>query len=306
VVTQSETARDAGEVAVLVNRRAGRRGDRAVRALSAVLGRAGLAGAMRPVDAKRLDEEIRTAIATGARVVGVGGGDGTMRTAADVLAGSETVLAPLPMGTLNHFARRLELGAIEAAVSALTAGKASRVPIGIADDHVFLNTATIGLYAEVVRRRNRLRRGLGKWPAAMLSSAATILRRPPVEVVLDIEGSRRRVSTPLVWVGVGRSSFPFAHEAPVQCGDPELEVVIVRPGYRLATATVFMRLILRLLRGNNPGDDPALEVIHARSLLVQAASPVGVTLDGEVFQWDAPLFIGIQADGLLVAAPNAG
>jgi diacylglycerol kinase family enzyme len=305
VVSYGEGAIGAGAIAVLVNRRAGRRGDRAVRALSAELGRSGLAGAMRSVDAGRIGDEVRMAAAAGARVVGIGGGDGTIRTAADILAGSETVLAPLPMGTLNHFARRLDLGGMKAAVRALSAGNSSHVPIGIADDHVFLNTATIGLYADVVRRRDRLRRVLGRWPAAMVASAATVLGQAPVEVVLDVEGSRRRVSTPLLWVGVGRSSFPFTHEAPVPSGDPELEVVIVRPGHRLATGTVFMRLILRLLRGDDPGDDPALEVVHARSLIVQPASPVGVTLDGEVFRCQAPLFIAVLADGLRVGVPGA-
>src|SRR5438034_8696549 len=54
----------------------------------------------------------------GDKLLVVGGGDGTISAAASVLAGTDTMLGILPLGTLNHFARDLGLpteieGAVE-------------------------------------------------------------------------------------------------------------------------------------------------------------------------------------------------
>jgi diacylglycerol kinase family enzyme len=54
---------------------------------------------------ERLTVALRQAVSTGASRVLVAGGDGTISSAASVLARTSTALAVLPGGTLNHFAR---------------------------------------------------------------------------------------------------------------------------------------------------------------------------------------------------------
>src|SRR5256885_17028268 len=55
-------------------------------------------------------------------VVG-GGGDGTMNALASILAGTETALGILPLGTLNHFARDVGIPLdVEAAVRIIANG----------------------------------------------------------------------------------------------------------------------------------------------------------------------------------------
>jgi diacylglycerol kinase family enzyme len=54
----------------------------------------------------------------------VGGGDGSIRTVAHVLAGTGVPLGILPLGTLNHFARDLGIPAdLKEAVALIAAGK---------------------------------------------------------------------------------------------------------------------------------------------------------------------------------------
>jgi diacylglycerol kinase family enzyme len=55
-------------------------------------------------------------------VVGVAGGEGTVRTVAQPLAGGEMALAVLPMGSLNHFARRIGVPDLDAAAEAIANG----------------------------------------------------------------------------------------------------------------------------------------------------------------------------------------
>lgn len=293
-------------IPVFVNRNAGGTDDSAGVVLARKFEEANIAAEVRSVDPDCLGHDITRAAGSGTPIVGVAGGDGSVRTAADVLAGRPTILAPLPLGTLNHFARRVGLGQVDQAVRAMASGRSMHVPVGLVDDHIFLNTATFGIYAEVVRRRETWRRWLAKWPSAALSSAVSLIRLKMVEMELDVDGSRLHRSTPLLWIGIGRSSFPFAHQAPVQTGDPRLEVVIVRTGGRFSTGAMLVRLLARQVRQGAPHHDAGLEVFHARKLLLRGSSPIGVTLDGEVYRWDPPIFIAIQKGALSVACIDEG
>src|SRR5690348_16338233 len=81
----------------------------------------------------------------------VGGGDGTISAAASALAGTETRLGILPLGTLNHFARDLDIPTdLDEAAKLIAAGKDRRVDIGEMNDRVFINNSAIGLYPLMV------------------------------------------------------------------------------------------------------------------------------------------------------------
>jgi diacylglycerol kinase family enzyme len=76
----------------------------------------------------------------------VGGGDGTISAAASALAGTDTLLGVLPLGTLNHFARDLKLPTdLDEAAKLIAAGKDRRVDIGEMNGRVFINNSAIGL-----------------------------------------------------------------------------------------------------------------------------------------------------------------
>lgn len=290
----------AAAVTVLFNPRAGRRGQDPRRRLTELLRHHGVAARVEAVEPDRLAEAVRDLVRRGVEVVAVCGGDGTLLTAASELAGTRTALLPVPTGTLNHFARRLELDDPDRAVRALVDGRTVRVPVGVVDERIFLNTATFGLYADVVRRRERLRPWLSKWPAAAVALTMRFLQFRQLEITLEVGGRTIRRETPLLWVGVGRGSFPLVHEAPEQRWDAELEIVVMRPGGRAGLLRLLARVPLHLLRRRRPILDPVLEVIHARTLLIRARHSVGVTLDGEVLRLRPPIFVATQQGALRV------
>src|SRR5690348_14182800 len=81
----------------------------------------------------------------------VGGGDGTISAAASALAGTDTKLGILPLGTLNHFARDLDIPTdLDEAAKLIASGKDRRVDIGEMDERVFINNSAIGLYPLMV------------------------------------------------------------------------------------------------------------------------------------------------------------
>lgn len=248
---------------------------------------------------------LRAAARHGDPVVGVAGGDGSVRAAAQQLAGTPCTLAVFPTGTLNNFSRSLGIDSLERAALAVAAGRTASISVPAVNGVVFLNTATFGLYADVVRRRERLRRFLGKWPAALVGFLVTIARYTPVHFTLEIEGRRLQRESALVRVAVGRDSFPVVDASPAERRAPDLEVTILRARTRTALVALGARTAWRILAGRGNTRDRAVEVLHAHAFSLRSAHyRIGATLDGDIVALQGPLDVGIRAHALrvLVAA----
>ena len=82
------------------------------------------------------------ALAERRRPVVAGGGDGTVNAVAGKLAGTDTALGVLPMGTLNHFAKDVGIPLnLDAAVYNLFTGKIRKVDVGEVNGRVFVNNS---------------------------------------------------------------------------------------------------------------------------------------------------------------------
>jgi undecaprenyl-diphosphatase len=255
-----------------------------------------------PLAGAAIDAAIARELAAGTRILAVAGGDGTMRAAAEALLESGATLAVIPSGTLNHFARRLEIDSPERAAAALTAGTEQVVPAGTFDGHLFLNTLTFGEYARVLRVRTRLRRYLGKWPAALVGFATTLVRQRWIEVSLELDDRVVTRRTPLVWVGLGWGSFPLVHEAAERRAEPDLEVAVLRT-HGLAGAAFGMRLATQLVRRELPVRDRAMEIFHTRRITLRARHRLDATADGEIFRLGAKVEIGVRDQAVRVLVP---
>ncbi len=110
------------------------------------------------------------AVDAGQDVVFVAGGDGSYRAAAQALAGTETALGPLPLGSRNVLARSIGLGPLPAGCKwtrawarqahRLARGQVVQVrDVGVLNGQVFLCWAGVGFDAAVVHRLERDRRG---------------------------------------------------------------------------------------------------------------------------------------------------
>jgi diacylglycerol kinase family enzyme/membrane-associated phospholipid phosphatase len=139
--------------------------------------------------------------ARGARVLGVAGGDGTVNCAAGIAMDHGLPLAVFPAGTLNHFAGDLGVDSVADVAESVATGAAVQVCVATAgDDLHFLNTFSIGVYPELVRRREARESLLGKWPALAVALAEVLGRAEPTR--LEIDGVRRDVW--LLFGGNGR------------------------------------------------------------------------------------------------------
>ncbi len=95
----------------------------------------------------------RQAVAAGADLLGVAGGDGTQALVAGIAAEHGLPFLVISAGTRNHFAMDLGLDRDNpaACLDALTSdGVEQRIDLGIIGDRTFVNNASFGAYAEVV------------------------------------------------------------------------------------------------------------------------------------------------------------
>jgi diacylglycerol kinase family enzyme len=95
----------------------------------------------------------RDAVARGADLLGVAGGDGTQALVAGIAAEHDLPFLVVSAGTRNHFALDLGLDREDPAtcLQALVDGVETRVDLGLIGGRTFVNNASFGAYAEVVQ-----------------------------------------------------------------------------------------------------------------------------------------------------------
>lgn len=296
-------------VAVVVNSSAGgllgRQGaaDEVARHLES----AGLDALIVPDDPKDgLVGRLETARRAGADAVVVGGGDGTIAAAAGFLAGTDTALGILPLGTMNQLAKdlRIPLGLAEA-TDALAGGAVRRIDVGDVNGHVFLCNSVLGFPSRLAVRREGLRGrgGVGDWLRFALAGLRALYRYPPLRLALRMgpEG-RLRVRTRLL--AVANNAYDEAFGQIMTRSHLDRGELVVYLGRDLKLGA-----LLRLSAGMALGDwrgTAALESRSVRRLVVGCGRTrrLRVMNDGEVLLLRPPLRYRIRPGALKVIVPR--
>ncbi len=236
----------------------------------------------------------RQAVADGADLLGVAGGDGTQALVAGIAAEHHLPFLVISAGTRNHFALDLGLDRDDPAtcLDALTDGEELRVDLGVIADRTFVNNASFGAYAEVVRspayrddKRGTTLQMLpdllhGHQGARLTARAAgTTIEGPQALLVsngpyemTDVAGLGRRARLDAGTLGVVAVQVDSARQA----------IGLIR-------------------RGHGPG----LSVLTAGEVTVDAdASEIPVGIDGETILLPAPVRCTIQPRVLRVIVPR--
>lgn len=196
------------KVRAVVNRAGGSAGAEAADRLGELFAAHGVAARIELAAPDRLEDAFRRALGAGDdEIVVAAGGDGTIGTAAGVLAGSDRPLGVIPLGTLNHFARDAVIPLdMERAVAAIAAGHDRRVDLGEVNGRIFINNSSVGLYPDMVRFRSELEAHRGRSRRmAMLGASLRALRSfRRRRLWIAVEGLARPLRTPLLFVGNNR------------------------------------------------------------------------------------------------------
>ncbi|NUT70608.1 bifunctional phosphatase PAP2/diacylglycerol kinase family protein [Pseudarthrobacter sp. C4D7] len=222
----------------------------------------------------------------GTLALGVWGGDGTVGAAAAAAVERSIPLLVLPGGTLNHFARDAGTGSLKDAVKAATNGEAALADVGMVTAErglagnpevshlVMLNTSSVGLYPNFVRRREHLQRALGKPLAGVVAMFRTFAAGTPT--TLSVDGVRHKV-----WIAyLGRGRFYPRDHAPLirpVMDDGVLDVRLITADERFAR----LRLLWSVLTGT-VASSGITHLREATKVRIDAGGgPMALAVDGE-------------------------
>ena len=225
------------------------------------------------------DDPAELAAHADASVLGVAGGDGSLAAVAAVALERGLPFVCVPFGTRNHFARDLGLDRDDP-FTALSAyeGHERRVDVGRVGGQVFLNNVSLGIYADLVHRRERHRGG-----RQTLAGARALWRTVRGRRALHVKIDGRPVAARVVLVA--NNSY---------------ELDLFNVGAR--TSLDEGRLYVYAARGWLPGtwDERSGE----RFVLDPGSARVAVAVDGEPLELEAPLEFTVEPRALRVLVPE--
>ncbi|WP_309096042.1 diacylglycerol kinase family protein [Streptomyces sp.] len=236
----------------------------------------------------------RAAVADGADLLGVAGGDGTQALVAAVAAEHGLPFLVIAAGTRNHFAMDLGLDRDDPAtcLDALTDGVELRVDLGFAGGRPFVNNASFGVYGAVVQspgyREDKVGAALERLPELLTRQSG-----PRLTAVAD----GTTIADPqavLVSNNAYRMDDPFGFGRRERLNSGRLGVLAVRVDSAVEAA--------ELLLSPRP---EGLTALTAQHVVVQADEPqLEVGLDGEALTMPAPVHCRIARRALRVRVPR--
>jgi YegS/Rv2252/BmrU family lipid kinase len=214
-----------------------------------------------------------------ARLVIVAGGDGTINEVVNGLAGRETALGILPLGTANSYATELNLPfSLEKGAELLLEGRVRTVDLGRVGKRFFAMGAGMGFDAEVIRKiRPAFKRLFGSL-AFILTGIRESLRYPFPLLEAESEIVAGEHEGYLVIVANARyygGCFPVAPRASLE--DGLLDVIVMK---KKGLENV-LRYLGAARRGNLTGLAD-VEYFQCHRVGVESASPVAVHVDAEI------------------------
>ncbi|SCW37027.1 lipid kinase, YegS/Rv2252/BmrU family [Sphingobium faniae] len=249
-------------------------------------------------DPDRMAPTVREAVASGAPMVIIGGGDGSLSGTVDELVGKDCVFAVLPLGTANSFARTLGLPLeLEGAVDAIAHGRRRRIDLGMIDGDYFVNAACMGLSPMIGDTvPHKLKRYLGRTGYLFWAVKCSVGFRAFRLVVDDGVREHRMWSTEVrILNGPFHGGVELSDEADVDTGEIIVQAIVGRSHMRLAWDwyAKFFRL-----RDRNAHT----QEFRGKSFRLSARPPQRLSIDGEVLA-KTPFTTKIAGGAIEVAVP---
>ena len=242
----------------------------------------------------------REAMAAGADILFVWGGDGTVQRCIDAVAGSDATIAILPAGTANLLASNLGIPQdISDAVEIGLHGDRRALDTGTVNGEHFAVMAGAGLDALMIKDADAgLKDRIGR--AAYLWTGAKNLAVSPVTATVDVEGRRFYKGT-ITCVLIGNVSHVLAGIEVFDGARPDdglLEVGVVTAQSRLQWARTVGRVALG--RAEN---SPFVVTSRGTSVKVRFNKPTAFELDGGVRKATRKLRIKVRPSSVTVCVP---
>ncbi len=221
---------------------------------------------------------------SGAEMVLVCGGDGTVRTVCAELAGTGVSVGVVPAGTGNLLARNLGIPLyLQTAVEVALNGQDRAIDLveisgdGIGEDEHFMVMAGMGFDAAIMEGANEQIKARVGWLAYVVSALKNLMF-PAVRIEISVDDgpwSKHRARTVVVGnVGYLQAGMPLLPDAAID--DGVLDVVILHPRKFLSWIPLAIRVLSKGKRL-----DEMLDRRTGRKVSIRAAHDTPRQLDGD-------------------------
>ena len=249
-------------------------------------------------DPDELGATLDKALARSPDLVILGGGDGTISGLVDRLVGRDVMLAVLPLGTANSFARSLGIPLdVAGAVDVIRTGRARRIDLGRIDRDYFANCAALGISPQIAETvPHGLKKLLGR--VGYLGWAALQYARfKPFTLIVEDDAGEHRLC--VVEVRISNGPFHGGTQL-VDQADPGSGEIVVQAVIGTTRAALLRNWGASLLRLDSR--HATTVCFSGRSLRVATEPPRPISIDGEVLA-TTPVTASIAAGIIEVMVP---
>jgi len=210
----------------------------------------------------------------------------------------------LPLGTLNHFAKDLNIPLdLDSAIRTIVEGHTVPVDAGEINGRLFLNNSSLGLYPDTVRERERQQKrlGRGKWLAFFWAAVTALRRYPFLDLTISLDDEEYRRRTPFIFIGNNVYSMEgFTIGERERLDAAKLSLYVVQRTGRMGLLALAVRALFGRLRQAKDFD-----ALFARKMVINTRHKnIRVSTDGEVSRMTSPLNYRIRPAALKVIVPE--
>jgi YegS/Rv2252/BmrU family lipid kinase len=250
-----------------------------------------------------LRSRTRQTVAQAPGTIVVAGGDGTINTVASACVEAKRPLGLVPAGTFNYIARNLGVPTeVSQAVSMIVNGEVRQVDVGEINGRIFLNNAGIGLYAQMLERREQDKRRFGRSRTiAFFSGMRSLLSaHQPYTVELMADGQMARHLTTTLFFGCNALQLEDFNIAAAEClRHQKLAVLSLKLRSRWEVTVAACAALMGRL-----DEVDTVNTFCASTVRVQTRRrALKVAIDGEIVLLRSPLDVTLQPGALQVFAP---
>lgn len=238
-------------------------------------------------------------------VIVAAGGDGTINTVAQRLMHQAVPLGIIPLGTFNYVARALHIPLDwHAAVQVIGQGIARPIHVGMVNQYIYLNNASIGLYPHLIEQREADKSRFGRRKIVAMASGFAVLMRQHQKMKLRviIDGHAQPIETPMMFFGNNQLQLQDMHLKLADCAaSGRLAAVAVEPVSRLQILSLIARMQLGTFE-----QAPEVRCFCAEHVCIETKKRQSMTLaiDGEIVRTRSPLKFQVAQHALQVMVPQ--
>lgn len=235
---------------------------------------------------KSVNHTINKVIKDGCEVLCAGGGDGTVSAVAAACIKNNLILAVIPLGTMNNFAKDIGMPtSLKEACKTIARQKIKKIDYATLNGDSFINNSSLGMYPRLVVEREKRENRYGKFLAYFAGIISTLQKFRIFNLQIEYDGKQLNIKTPLIFISNNDYSFsqqPFTRR-PTLTGC-QLSVHIIRYNH-------FGRLsVLRNVLTKRINQPHYYRTFHTKNISINGnISRVLIARDGEVAPVKLPL-----------------